>query len=221
MSSRSFATISPRIAAVQTPTLSPIGTRRGSNPQVMSPRHHRFSSPPQPIPDSGWTNAAQPPLLFGSGTGDAPSIWSTSHDPVIPSSNANPHFGQTLFNPPLQNNSGSTLSGPALVSSSRPPPIHSPFAKVSPNDLDVPFKVDSPSNFVSHGALRGSLSMPPYGFIQPQPQMAAPYISQPSFALRSLSQPLQSIRSDIPMQGPRVDPYSMSRDHYQDWAPPP
>jgi len=220
---KGFATISPRLAAV-TPTLSPIGSKRISIPQVTSPRHHlRMPSLSQPAPDSGWTNAAQPPLLFGSGTGDAPSIWSTSHDSSI-QSNANAHLGQSLFNPPLQNSITKPQPQPHALVSSRQSLNHvgsSSMNTSNPNPYETPFKVDSPSNFVSHGALRGSLSMPPYGFIQ-SPVMAPQAYPGGHYTSRGLSQPLQPLHPEHSgtLQGGPVDPYQMARQ-YRDWPPPP
>ena len=187
-----------------TPTMAPIGTRRGSNPQVTTPRRHGFSPLPQSISDSKWSNAVQPPLLFGSGTGDAPSIWSTTHDPGIASNIGAPTA------PPLSTPTLPTMSRSPITS--RPIPGGAPYAHTrSSSQFDVPFEVNSPTNFVSSGALRGLSMPPPYGFVQPP----VPIMDQST----SHSQPTHLFDSYQPI-APPTDYYQPTRQ-YRDWAPPP
>lgn len=197
---RGFATLSPRLTAA-TPTVSPIatGARRGSNPQTATPRHLGFTALPQPVTESNWTNAAQPPLLFGSGTGEAPSIWSTTHDSGIsPNVNAAPvQPVSSPFAPPIT----STVKSPIAR------PLTNNVAPVTPTDYDAPFQANSPSNFVSH-AVRSSLSMPPYGLVPPT-IITSPYVSYP-----------QPLHPDYTYPTAHPDPYQMSRQ-YRDWVPPP
>lgn len=205
LSERSFTTVSPRLTAA-TPSLSPTAmTMRGlpSN-QLATPRHMGFSPLPQALTDTKWANAAQPPLLFGSGSGDAPSIWSTSHDTGLPPT-VNGSIGPSkVSSPPFPAHIKSPIASRQLQQNHTNPAF-------APFPLDTTFKVDSPSNFVSHG-VRSSLSMPPYGFLPQQPPMNHHHHHM------SYSQPLQP----DPYQGIPSDPfYQPPNRNYRNWAAPP
>jgi hypothetical protein len=202
-------TISPSLARLSLPA-SPT-----SSFQLPTPRKLTHGESPLSRgainPDPSWTVAAQPPLLFGSGSGEASSIWSTKLDDAAAAS-ASPlalNFGGSPVPPPPK--FASLDQHASYPHSSRWPSSLS--QSVPPLTLDEPFHTNSPANFLN-SSQRSSAGM---GFqSQPFGINTGVYPSSPAYPFPNQigGRPAHEY-AQMPMEDMRAPPPPNLHDPFQ------